>query len=156
MAQLVGRTCTICRERIPDELDARFCSDCCNPVHAECANNTPRTAGACQSCGTDFRTADRVQAAEHKKREAAIDRGAVPPQMELERALHSAGRAYRMARWILGGCAVIVVGLLLMTDPKMRSNPRELGSGEIAAGAAAILVGVVLIGLGFLEKASTD
>ncbi len=53
MAQLVGRSCVICRVRIGSDLDGRFCSSCGCPVHPTCATTaaTLKAEGACPACG---------------------------------------------------------------------------------------------------------
>lgn len=50
MAQLVGRNCVRCGERIPSELDARFCTVCGSPVHNGCARASGEAA-SCTECG---------------------------------------------------------------------------------------------------------
>jgi hypothetical protein len=46
--QLVGQNCVRCGERIPDELESRFCAVCGRPVHNRCA--VP-AEGGCSVCG---------------------------------------------------------------------------------------------------------
>jgi hypothetical protein len=46
--QLVGMNCVRCGERIPDELDSRFCRGCGWPVHNRCAVSAE---GGCTECG---------------------------------------------------------------------------------------------------------
>lgn len=48
MPQLVGRNCVHCGERIPDELESRFCARCGSPVHNRCVRPT---AEGCAECG---------------------------------------------------------------------------------------------------------
>lgn len=47
--QLVGRSCALCRERISNELDSRYCRGCGSPVHDRCAR--PNTGTGCPVCG---------------------------------------------------------------------------------------------------------
>ena len=49
MSQLVGRNCVRCGDRIPSELDARFCRACGSPVHDRCA--VPADGVGCSGCG---------------------------------------------------------------------------------------------------------
>ena len=49
MSQLVGQNCVRCGERIPSELDARFCRTCGSPVHDRCAR--PSVEAGCPACG---------------------------------------------------------------------------------------------------------
>jgi hypothetical protein len=51
--QLVNRNCVRCGERISNELDSRFCSDCGSPVHNRCA--VP-IEGGCPTCGAGAST----------------------------------------------------------------------------------------------------
>jgi hypothetical protein len=55
MAQLVGQSCVRCGDRIPDEIDSRFCGACGSPIHDRCA----RTGGEgdCTACGAPGRSA---------------------------------------------------------------------------------------------------
>lgn len=49
MPQLVGRDCARCWERIPSEIDGRFCRKCGSPVHDRCAH--PVGDSECPECG---------------------------------------------------------------------------------------------------------
>lgn len=53
MAQLVGRNCVHCGDRISSELGARFCPDCGSPVHHRCAR--PGDGAGCSVCGAPTR-----------------------------------------------------------------------------------------------------
>jgi hypothetical protein len=54
-------------------------------------------------------------------------------------------------RWIIGGICIISIGILLLIDPNVRSNPKRLAASEIATGGVTILVGVVLLFLAYLS-----
>lgn len=47
--QLVGQNCVRCGQRIPDDLDSRFCRGCGSPVDDRCA--VPAEGGGCPVCG---------------------------------------------------------------------------------------------------------
>lgn len=52
MPQLVGANCVLCRERISNELDARFCRACGYPRHDRCAHPPEQPAETlCNECG---------------------------------------------------------------------------------------------------------
>jgi hypothetical protein len=52
MPQLVGVSCAICRERISNELESRFCRACGHPRHDVCARPPERPAFIlCAACG---------------------------------------------------------------------------------------------------------
>lgn len=54
MAQLVGSDCVICKQRIISAPDAKFCDNCGNPEHKDCAANyksESSTPGSCRQCG---------------------------------------------------------------------------------------------------------
>jgi hypothetical protein len=50
MAQLVGRRCVACRQRIGWVCDGRFCPACGAPTHDECAKAA--VEGSCPQCGS--------------------------------------------------------------------------------------------------------
>ncbi len=63
MAQLVGKNCVFCNERISDELRSRFCPDCNNPRHDKCARPpAEQTDTACPQCGAAVDPAKKVPA----------------------------------------------------------------------------------------------
>jgi hypothetical protein len=53
MAQLVGRNCVHCGERIADVLEGRFCVRCGSPIHNPCAKSM---VGGCPECGAAINT----------------------------------------------------------------------------------------------------
>lgn len=63
--QLVGSTCAICRERISNELDARFCDACGHPRHTGCARwpGDP-SESRCRVCGATVDPTDTAAAPE--------------------------------------------------------------------------------------------
>jgi hypothetical protein len=72
MGQLVGRTCVLCDQRIPSELDAGFCTACGAAVHTACSRTAVAAAppGSCRGCGAPpaavgaaSRERERVEAA---------------------------------------------------------------------------------------------
>lgn len=154
MAQLVGRKCTICRERIPSELESRFCGICGNPVHNECSKSAllELRGKACTECGTKEEIAEKVKAEEHKKHRAAINAMPPPPPLELQTALATASAAYQTGRVALGGLVAISLGIILLVVPDFRSDLRTIGVGEVVAGTGAILVGVVLFVLAYFSS----
>lgn len=58
MAQVVGRACAICAERIATVAQGEFCSACRAPVHLECARRAAKGAGGCAACGAPERPAE--------------------------------------------------------------------------------------------------
>lgn len=144
MPQLVGRNCSICSERIPDELDSVFCGGCGNPIHLAC-KKPAATARDCKMCGADLEMARKLQSIQEEERTAAIRSIPVPP-LTLAHIGHAV-EAYHTAKWVLGGVVIIVMGLMLLFVPEFRADPKSIAAGEVAAGLAAILVGIVMIWL---------
>lgn len=59
MMQLVGQNCVRCGERIPNDLEARFCQTCGSPVHDRCAR--PSGEAGCPVCGASVSQAQLDQ-----------------------------------------------------------------------------------------------
>jgi hypothetical protein len=57
-AQLVGQNCSICGERIPDEIDSEFCRGCKSPIHNRCIN--PSAGTGCSICGASVPTGSKL------------------------------------------------------------------------------------------------
>ena len=153
MPQLVGRICTICQERVPSELDGHFCQACGNPVHAACSH-TSQEANTCGTCGTNHRAADRAQAKEEEARQANIRQSPPPPPLDVEtayRAYKKIKEGYQSITVVLTGLVIIGIGMALLLVSDLRSDPKSLSTGEWVAGLAALLVGVVVSGLGLFS-----
>jgi hypothetical protein len=56
-AQLVGQNCVRCGQRIPHDLDSRFCRGCGSSVHDRCA--VPVEGGGCPVCGSATESVSR-------------------------------------------------------------------------------------------------
>jgi hypothetical protein len=64
--------------------------------------------------------------------------------------LHSLSRLRSLLgiiRWFLVGLGCIVVGSWMIFSPDFRSNPKQFTLADAAPGVAAILVGLVMVGL---------
>ena len=124
MAQLVGRNCAVCQERIPWELDARFCEACDSPVHIECSLKTIADSlpDGCRSCGAP--------------------RSAVQAQAELERERVVADRSRAGLSSVALGVAWIVGGLFATV----------LCSGIVGSGRFIIATGALFAGVGLIVR----
>jgi hypothetical protein len=58
MAQVVGRACAICGERIGTVSQGGFCRVCRSPVHGECARRAAKGSETCAACGAPERSAE--------------------------------------------------------------------------------------------------
>jgi hypothetical protein len=138
MAQLVGQKCSLCGKAIGSVLDGAFCPACKLPYHHKCRipeieNADPNT---CRSCGS------KVQ----KKKTVPDSSKPKPVQQSVLRQVFTVARAMR---WIIGGICIIGIGILLLIDPDLRTDPRRLAVADIAYAFVPILVGVVLFFLAY-------
>lgn len=100
MAQLVGQMCVICRARIGNALESRFCPSCGCPVHTACATATAvAPEGACHACG--------APAAEVAPRRTAAEVETVRPPGDWTRAEALVLR-YVLGVLLFGGLVVFV------------------------------------------------
>lgn len=143
MPQLVGRKCTICRERIPSELDGAFCPQCGNPVHHECVKLATGSQ-VCHSCGTDMRVAASVQMQEEERRQAAIKQ--LPPRPRL--GFVKGYRYVQAGQFFFGGLIPIALGFVLLFSPDMRADRNQLSQAEAVGGVMAMIAGVLMMGFG--------
>src|SRR5262249_59898956 len=50
--QLVGQSCGLCGNRIPSDLDGRFCAGCGAAIHTRCVPDPiPNDPASCPQCG---------------------------------------------------------------------------------------------------------
>lgn len=124
MAQLVGRRCVACRQRIGWVGDSRFCPACGDPVHNECAMAAvPEQApGACPECGG------------RRRRESAL----APPGAEFNtrtrrRRLLIAILAVALVSWA-GVIASVFVILMGMTERVKEANRAAAAVDRASAG----------------------
>jgi len=58
---------------------------------------------------------------------------------------------YRFLRLVLAGLVCVVLGIWLMVDPNARENPKIFSASDLLLGLGVVLVGVILLGVGFLS-----
>jgi len=82
--RIVGLTCVICREPIDSVDEGRFCEGCDYPVHSDCMQRPPGSAGEeiCRTCGVDAPWAVAQLAWEQAEDQ--------PPRKRVSVALHAA------------------------------------------------------------------
>ncbi|VTR93776.1 unnamed protein product [Gemmata massiliana] len=145
MAQLVGQMCVICRERIGNEIDSRFCSACGCPVHTACTSVAAlqKTEGACRVCGAP-----------------ATD---VAPRRELaeqESEWQAGGKRRRRGGCIMAASVVFgLLGLMQFALANMRTLPttdRHEARGNVFNGLVPVALGCAgfLLGLRQMSKKS--
>jgi hypothetical protein len=79
MPQLVGTNCAICRARISNELDARFCRECGHPRHDACARPPEQPTGAhCRECGMTVDPAAKSSQPKVPPRPVSRPQGPIP------------------------------------------------------------------------------
>ena len=149
MAQLVGQDCTICQQRITCDLDGGFCRECGSAVHSECVTVALASSdlAGCRSCGSTRRAAAAARAKEEEKREACIRQLPPPPPSDLRQVT----QWYWVANLLFSAFGAMFLGCFLLASPIMRQDPQRLSGGEIAAGVAAFLVGLLLLVLGIMS-----
>jgi hypothetical protein len=127
--QLVNQTCIHCRGRIAREAEGRFCPKCGSAVHLACSERalSASTSGCCRACGVP--TAAKEQ---HKG-----------PQQGRPNAA-GAARGYHTT---LLGVAMMVCGIL---GSIVFSGAGV--NGLLVTAGGAILGGVVLVAVGFLQS----
>ena len=133
MTQLVNTNCTICQERIPNELEAGFCQRCGNPVHHRCMRPmSPAPWNTCPTCGTNLALAAR-QTRERQQRELALQqaRPRLPPDLLRDR------RILQLGRYFLGAAVILFLALTLFLQ----------GEHVAGIGAAFAAVGTVALGI---------
>ncbi len=144
VAQLVGTNCVHCHERINNELNSEFCSDCRHPRHLSCGQPSSGLIDTCPKCGAPF------NAAEEAARQAA-ERAAAPRSLNLVETARHAGELFRLVKFLIGAVGFVALALALVFAPSLRSDPNRitprdfLYSGVLAgAGVAFGAVGVWL------------
>ena len=136
MAQLVGRLCVHCRERIGSESDGYFCPKCSCPVHAVCVApaRERNPANSCATCGAPAAVAEpsRVAAAEQANWAANY-----PARRKAGCAIAASGA------WTL----FALLQLLLRVSREPAPDVGELGNAVIGfgLGLAAFLISLVVL-----------
>jgi hypothetical protein len=118
----------------------------------------------CRFCGQTFFTDDLDQCSACLARGGLIDPAAPSAIKDVvarkQEETHSVSapdfpsvpfaKAFNIYRWlklILAGVVVILIGVFLLLDPRLRTDPRVLTLNDLMAGLCAIFVGVVLLTL---------
>jgi hypothetical protein len=139
MRQLVGCSCVRCHQTIRSIAEARFCSDCGNPVHHDCTTHIPEAPDKCPTCGGDV--ASGLAAEVRRERQATTQTAAVaagerypvsrvcpkcggttfrrvrPASMvafALDRVCEACGTRYTPTTPLWAAIAMILTGLVLM------------------------------------------
>jgi len=148
MPQIVNQFCAICYGRISSVVAGRFCETCGNALHNDCARDRlePPSVDHCPTCGADPSIAARVKSDEDDRRHTeAAER--------LHEAVRQAKQTYtgfRSVGWLIGGAAIVVLGLNVTFSPAFRTNPQNATAAELVPGIAAIVAGVGLCVLALL------
>src|SRR5258708_7118858 len=126
MAQLVGRLCAICHERIGAEIDGRFCAMCQSTVHDSCAAQRVQVVdGACNTCGVI------AVAPEPQKLNEAVGRKLTSQEKLKE-------RKRRLAWWLIP--FLVLYGLIRIVIGMNMEGQRRFG--EVGTGFLFILSSV--------------
>jgi hypothetical protein len=137
VAQLVGTYCVHCQQRIGNELDAEFCTECRQPRHQSCGQPTAGIVGKCTKCGAPFDAAN-----------AAAEAAASGPLSFTEKAREVTER-YLVVKCLFGAAVMFMTGLLIAFAPGLRSDHDHITRGDVLFGAMFWLVGLVLALLGW-------
>jgi len=132
MAQILGRTCALCDERISSPFGAEWCPSCGSPLHRDCKK--PGAGGGCPGCGADEAAiaASRRRSAEEAE---ATRRG-------LRRHLRRLG----LVRLFSGlGCLAFGSAVFLVPYLASRKGHRVVWYGAILFGAVQLVRGVVCL-----------
>jgi hypothetical protein len=136
MAQLVGETCAVCNDRIGCALDGKFCSACGNPVHKECAKNSPESAVRCATCSGDLSHPTATQIRKEKEQAARI--------AELQAEVKKYDASGKYDAWMFAGFAVtaIIVTPIVLLVPMSPNAHRLTILFDVLWGAGLCGVGI--------------
>jgi len=140
MAQLVGSSCVLCRDRIADILEGEFCSQCGNPVHRRCARRDSGSLGVCALCGSDPTAAAEIRKLEEEQRRVVVPYGPLPGD-DIIRTV----RTFRWGYFLFGGIVIMMIGICLGVAPEFRSDPRQFSIEDLLPAIAACVVGGVMV-----------
>lgn len=131
--QLVGQSCVHCQQRIPTDIDGRFCPRCGSAVHLECEARVVAalTQGSCRKCGAPASVLKAMAKAQEEKEEDATGRQGL--------------------QTVALGFAVLVGGL--MFSMCCTGLAMGAGTGRFVVATGAIFGGVAIIIGGMLQSA---